>query len=102
MLEQYPPSPFPPLNSPFFRYLILSLFIYAIYAAQLTPSPSPYPRLYRSPHPAAATVRTHIQLLHAYNETRDLATGLMGILADNRGVRACDVHAEFDVQDEAS
>lgn len=56
----------------------------------------------KSPHPAATTVHTHIQLLHAYNETRDLATGLMGILAENRGVRACDVHAEFGVQDEAS
>ncbi|MCJ1466073.1 hypothetical protein MMC07_004692 [Pseudocyphellaria aurata] len=56
----------------------------------------------KSPLPAATTVQRHIQLLHAYNETRDLATGLMGILADNRGVRACDIHAQFGVRDEAS
>ena len=62
----------------------------------------PHSCLRRSPHPAATTVHTHIKLLHAYNETRDLATGLMGILADNRGVRACDVHAQFGVEDEAS
>lgn len=53
----------------------------------------------RSPHPASTTVQTHIRLLHTYNETRDIASGLMGIIADNRGVRARDIYEEYDVQE---
>ena len=32
------------------------------------------------------TVRRHIELLHEYNEVKDVAMGLMGLVADNRGV----------------
>lgn len=53
----------------------------------------------RSPHPASTTVQTHIRLLHTYNESRDIATGLMGIIADNRGVRVRDIYEEYGVQE---
>lgn len=46
---------------------------------------------------AQATVKAHIKLLHDYNEIRDVGQGLMGIIADNRGVRAIDVYRDFDV-----
>ncbi|KAL2038535.1 hypothetical protein N7G274_008874 [Stereocaulon virgatum] len=43
------------------------------------------------------TVKAHIKLLHDYNEIRDIGQGLMGIIADNRGVRVIDVYEEFGV-----
>ncbi|KAI4213667.1 MAG: hypothetical protein LQ351_003633 [Letrouitia transgressa] len=46
---------------------------------------------------AACTVNKHIELLHTYNEIRDVGTSLMGIIADNRGVRVKDVYRDFDV-----
>ena len=46
---------------------------------------------------AQATVKAHIKLLHDYNEIRDVGQGLMGIIADTRGVRVRDVYADFDV-----
>ena len=46
-----------------------------------------------------ATVKAHIKLLHDYNEIRDVGQGLMGIIADNRGVRARDVYQEFNVDE---
>lgn len=51
---------------------------------------------YRTKDPQA-TVKTHIKLLHDYNEIRDVGQGLMGIMADNRGVRVRDVYQDFDV-----
>ena len=48
---------------------------------------------------AQATVKAHIKLLHDYNEIRDVGQGLMGIIADNRGVRARDVYQEFGVDE---
>ncbi|MCJ1349736.1 hypothetical protein MMC31_007977 [Peltigera leucophlebia] len=50
-------------------------------------------------HPASTTVQTHISLLHTYNEIRDIASGLMGIIADNRGVRARDIYEEYGVHE---
>jgi len=47
--------------------------------------------------PAATTVKTHISLLHEYNEIRDIGQGLLGMVADNRGVRISDVYGEFGV-----
>lgn len=44
-----------------------------------------------------ATVKAHIKLLHDYNEIRDVGQGLMGIIADNRGVRVRDVYQDFEV-----
>lgn len=46
---------------------------------------------------AQATVKAHIKLLHNYNEIRDVGQGLMGIIADNRGVQVRDVYRDFDV-----
>ncbi|TGZ77822.1 Swi5-domain-containing protein [Ascodesmis nigricans] len=41
------------------------------------------------------TVQTHIRLLHEYNEMRDVALGLMGLVADNRGCEVKEVMTEF-------
>ncbi|KAK4697031.1 DNA repair protein Swi5/Sae3, partial [Lecanoromycetidae sp. Uapishka_2] len=46
---------------------------------------------------AQATVKAHIKLLHDYNEIRDVGQGLMGIIADTRGVRVRDVYEDFGV-----
>jgi DNA repair protein Swi5/Sae3 len=43
------------------------------------------------------TVQQHIRLLHEYNEIKDVGQGLMGMIADARGVRVVDVHREFGV-----
>ncbi|PKY05406.1 putative DNA repair protein Swi5/Sae3 [Aspergillus campestris IBT 28561] len=45
------------------------------------------------------TVRRHIRLLHDYNEIKDIAQGLMGLLADARGERQIDVQRGFGVGD---
>ena len=47
-----------------------------------------------------STIKTHIRLLHDYNAVKDVAQGLMGILAERKGVRLVDVMAEFDAGDE--
>ncbi|PLB34680.1 SWI5/SAE3 family protein [Aspergillus candidus] len=47
----------------------------------------------------SATVRRHIRLLHDYNEIKDIAQGLMGLLADARGERQIDVQRGFGVGD---
>lgn len=46
-------------------------------------------------------VRDHIKLLHEYNELKDVGQGLMGLIADQRGVRIIEVQDEFgiDAQD---
>ncbi|KAL4819491.1 Swi5-domain-containing protein [Aspergillus spinulosporus] len=41
------------------------------------------------------TVKRHIQLLHEYNEIKDIGQGLMGLIADARGVRQVEVQKEF-------
>ncbi|KAI2788261.1 DNA repair protein SWI5 [Penicillium oxalicum] len=46
------------------------------------------------------TVKRHIRLLHEYNEIKDIAQGLMGLIADARGVRHVDVQKEFGVHEE--
>ncbi|KAL4909475.1 hypothetical protein BDW74DRAFT_146653 [Aspergillus multicolor] len=43
------------------------------------------------------TVKRHIRLLHEYNEIKDVGQGLMGLIADARGVRQIDVQKEFGV-----
>ncbi|KAL4800941.1 Swi5-domain-containing protein [Aspergillus venezuelensis] len=43
------------------------------------------------------TVKRHIRLLHEYNEIKDIGQGLMGLIADARGVRQVDVQKEFGV-----
>ena len=56
-----------------------------------------YLTTHRSPTTAADTVKNHIRLLHEYNEIRDIGTGLMGIIADNRGVQLKEVYPDFGV-----
>ena len=46
---------------------------------------------------APEIVRAHIKLLHSYNEIKDVGLGLMGLIADGRGVRLGDVMGEFGV-----
>ncbi|MCJ1310161.1 hypothetical protein MMC25_003822 [Agyrium rufum] len=48
-------------------------------------------------NPAAETVRAHIKLLHDYNEIRDVGLGLIGMIAEQRGLRMKDVLGEFGV-----
>ena len=48
---------------------------------------------------ASATVKAHIRRLHEYNEIRDIGQGLIGMIADQRGVRIveCYESGEFGV-----
>ncbi|KAF3391363.1 Mating-type switching protein swi5 [Penicillium rolfsii] len=46
------------------------------------------------------TVKRHIRLLHDYNEIKDIAQGLMGLIAEARGVRHVDVQREYGVNEE--
>ncbi|OJJ96755.1 hypothetical protein ASPACDRAFT_46277 [Aspergillus aculeatus ATCC 16872] len=46
-----------------------------------------------------ATVQQHIRLLHEYNEIKDAGQGLLGLIADARGVRHIDVQREYGVDD---
>lgn len=46
---------------------------------------------------ANATLKRHIMLLHDYNEIKDIGTGIIGIIADQRGVRIVDVMEELGV-----
>jgi hypothetical protein len=41
--------------------------------------------------------KKHIKLLHEYNEIKDVGQGLMGLIADQRGVRIVDVQDDFGV-----
>ncbi|EON66021.1 hypothetical protein W97_05264 [Coniosporium apollinis CBS 100218] len=47
---------------------------------------------------AKAVIKRHITLLHDYNEIRDVGLGLMGLIADARGVRIKDVQEEFGIE----
>jgi hypothetical protein len=42
-------------------------------------------------------VSRHIKLLHKYNEIKDVGQGLMGLIADQRGVRIVEVQDEFGI-----
>jgi len=46
---------------------------------------------------ANAVIKEHIGLLHRYNEIKDIGQGLMGLLADQRGVRVSEVMEDFGV-----
>ncbi|KAJ5661557.1 uncharacterized protein N7477_009173 [Penicillium maclennaniae] len=47
----------------------------------------------------AIIVKRHIRLLHEYNEIKDTAQGLLGLIADARGVRQIEVEREFGVKE---
>ncbi|KAF2474340.1 uncharacterized protein BDR25DRAFT_392059 [Lindgomyces ingoldianus] len=42
-------------------------------------------------------VKKHIKLLHEYNEIKDVGQGLMGLIADQRGVRIVEIQDEFGI-----
>jgi DNA repair protein Swi5/Sae3 len=42
-------------------------------------------------------IKQHIKLLHEYNEIKDVAQGLIGMIADARDVRVVDCQREFGV-----
>lgn len=46
---------------------------------------------------AKTVINRHIKLLHTYNEIRDIGQGLMGLIADARGVRIKEVQEEFGI-----
>jgi hypothetical protein len=46
---------------------------------------------------ANAIIKQHINLLHEYNEIKDVAQGLIGMIAEKRGVRVVDCQGEFGV-----
>jgi hypothetical protein len=46
---------------------------------------------------ANATIKEHISLLHKYNEIKDIAQGLMGLIAESRGVRVKVVMEEYEM-----
>jgi DNA repair protein Swi5/Sae3 len=50
-------------------------------------------------HDPSTTVKRHIRLLHEYNEIKDIGQGLMGLIADARGMRQVDVQRDFGVGD---
>lgn len=41
--------------------------------------------------------KKHIKLLHEYNELKDIGQGMMGLIADQRGVRIVEVQDEFGI-----
>lgn len=48
---------------------------------------------------AQVVIKKHIKLLHRYNEMRDVGMGLIGMVADSRGVRIRDCQEEFGIED---
>ncbi|CZT21309.1 uncharacterized protein RCC_07172 [Ramularia collo-cygni] len=46
---------------------------------------------------ANAVIKEHISLLHGYNEIKDIGQGLLGLVAEKRGVRVKDIMEEFGV-----
>lgn len=44
---------------------------------------------------ANAVIKDHIRLLHEYNEIKDIGQGLMGMVAEGRGVRIREVMEDF-------
>lgn len=46
---------------------------------------------------ANATIKEHISLLHKYNEIKDIGLGLMGLVAEKRGVRQGVVMEEYGI-----
>ncbi|KAK3717276.1 hypothetical protein LTR37_005985 [Vermiconidia calcicola] len=48
---------------------------------------------------ANAVIKEHICLLHEYNEIKDIGQGLMGLIADSRGVRVATVMEDFGMDE---
>jgi len=48
---------------------------------------------------ANAVIKEHIQLLHRYNEIKDIGQGLMGLIADKRGARIKEIMEDYGMGD---
>ncbi|KAK9381855.1 DNA repair protein [Kockiozyma suomiensis] len=46
---------------------------------------------------AGQTVKRHIDLLKGYNAIRDIGLGLLGMIADTKGLRVAEVMKEYGV-----
>lgn len=46
---------------------------------------------------SSVVIKSHIALLHKYNEIKDIGQGLMGLIADKRDCRVVSVMEEFGV-----
>ena len=44
-------------------------------------------------------IKEHIALLHKYNEIKDIGQGLMGLIADKRGVRVATVMEDYGMDE---
>ena len=64
------------------------------------PPPSLTPFLLLRSSTPTTTVTTHIHLLHNYNAIRDIGTGLLGLIAENRGVRVRDLYGSAAATEE--
>lgn len=68
---------------------------------QIPSAPSPtQPQIDATLKLAHTVIQAHIKRLHDYNEVKDVAQMLMGLLADKRGVRIADVMEDFGVNGE--
>ena len=74
----------------------------ALVANARHPSGLPMPEIWtdeektKSTHTTAnAVIKDHIALLHRYNEIKDIGQGLMGLIAEQRGVRIARVMEDF-------
>ena len=64
-------------------------------------TPSSIPRLSPSEEDAIlqdakGMIKQHIQRLHSYNEIKDVAQGLMGMIAESRGVRIKELYESLE------
>jgi DNA repair protein Swi5/Sae3 len=81
-----PTLPAPP-SSPASRRLITQIENLHAQILTLTSQLTASNALLPNPALAPAIVESHIKLLHSYNEIKDVGLGLMGLIADGRGVR---------------
>lgn len=67
---------------------MLTTFFFFFFERELSPAAVDNP---------SVVVQRHIRLLHGYNEIKDIGQGLMGIIADSRGMRYVDVQTDFGI-----
>jgi hypothetical protein len=83
----------PQMETPVARYLP------SIHAHSLPAPPLMASEEVEISNQAQVVIKKHIKLLHRYNEIRDVGMGLIGIVADSRGVRIRDCQEDFGVED---
>ncbi|KAJ5608549.1 hypothetical protein N7537_005168 [Penicillium hordei] len=75
------------LLSPCKHFQVPQLHLAALTTAKSSDNPS-------------TTCERYTQLLHEYNDIKDVGQGLMGLIADARGVRQIEVEKELGVSEE--